>query len=193
MQIIRRYLKLRPTPDIPRLFISIRNGRPVRQNIGHNTIGQMPKKIAAYLKLTCTDSYTGHSFRRTSATILASSGGNILQLKQHGGWKSSTVAEGYIEDSLSVKKSIASLVQGPSTSTSNYTRVFSSNDILHTTENTSSSAPFCSTNLDESNNFNNVVLNIPTSNLSTNNTLTTAGPAITMTCHNCTINYNFSK
>jgi hypothetical protein len=85
MEIVKKYLKMRSTPDMPRLFISIRNGKATRQNIGHNTIGEMPKKIAIYLNLPNPRSYTGHCFRRTSATILAPRGGNTLQLKQHGG------------------------------------------------------------------------------------------------------------
>lgn len=170
MEIVKKYLNIRPTPDMSKLFISIRNGKATRQNIGHNTIGQMPKKIAMYLNLQNPGTYTGHSFRRTSATILASSGGNTLQLKQHGGWKSSTVAEGYVEDSLAVKKNIARMVQGSSSSTS-----------------TNFDAPF-----EEANTFNNTVINVPTTSLAT--TSNTVGPGgITMTCHNCTINYYFNK
>jgi integrase len=116
MEIVKKYLKMRSTPDMPRLFISIRNGKATRQNIGHNTIGEMPKKIAIYLNLPNPRSYTGHCFRRTSATILAPRGGNTLQLKQHGGWRSSNVVEGYVQDSLSIKKKIAQMVQGSSTS-----------------------------------------------------------------------------
>jgi integrase len=78
MEIVKKYLKMRSTPDMPRLFISIRNGKATRQNIGHNTIGEMPKKIAIYLNLPNPRSYTGQCFRRTSATILASRGGNTL-------------------------------------------------------------------------------------------------------------------
>ena len=42
--------------------------------------------------------------RRTSATFLVDSGGDITTLKRHGGWKSSSVAEGYIEESIENKK-----------------------------------------------------------------------------------------
>jgi integrase len=49
IEIVKKYLKMRPTPDMPRLFISIRDGKATSQNIGHNTIGEMPKKIARYL------------------------------------------------------------------------------------------------------------------------------------------------
>lgn len=48
--------------------------------------------------------------RRTSATLLIDVGANIESLKRHGGWKSSCVAEGYIEDSLRNKNENASRI-----------------------------------------------------------------------------------
>lgn len=51
------------------------------------------KKNANYLNLPDTDRYTGHSFRRTSATILIDAGANIITLKLHEGWKSTAVAK----------------------------------------------------------------------------------------------------
>src|SRR5699024_2266857 len=56
----------------------------------------------------------GHSMRRSSATLLANAGGDILTLKRHGRWRSSTVVEGYIEDSESSKIDIAKRIQGTS-------------------------------------------------------------------------------
>ncbi|KAJ4441606.1 hypothetical protein ANN_11462 [Periplaneta americana] len=37
-------------------------------------------------------------------------GADILILKRHAGWKSSTVAEGYVEESLEFKKLVANLI-----------------------------------------------------------------------------------
>lgn len=74
------------------------------QPIGKNTFGQLPRKIAEYLRLPDANLYTGHCFRRTSAFLLADSGASIDLLKRHGGWKSSTVAEGYVENLLNQKK-----------------------------------------------------------------------------------------
>lgn len=96
IQVVKKYVENRPTPEMLRFFIGFRGNKPIRQNIGHNTISKMPKQIAKFLNLPNLDGFTGHSFRRTSATILAENGGDLLTLKQHGGWKSSTVAEGYI-------------------------------------------------------------------------------------------------
>ena len=64
----------------------------------------MPSEIAAYLHLPDPQTYTGHSFRRSSATFLADSGEEITNIKRLGGWKSTTVAEGYVEDSDMKKK-----------------------------------------------------------------------------------------
>jgi hypothetical protein len=44
-----------------------------------------------------------HSFPRSSATLLANKGEDLLGLKRHGGWKSSSTAEGYIEDCVENK------------------------------------------------------------------------------------------
>ncbi|CAK1541969.1 unnamed protein product [Leptosia nina] len=69
----------------------------------------MPKEVATFLNLPEAHEYTGHSFRRSSATLLADSGAELLTLKRHGGWRSSSVAEGYIDDSLRNKEEISSL------------------------------------------------------------------------------------
>jgi integrase len=50
---------------------------------------------------------TGHSFRRSSATLLADSGADVTVVKRHGGWRSNSVVEGYIEDSLNNKIEIS--------------------------------------------------------------------------------------
>lgn len=52
----------------------------------------MNKVIAMFL--SNPDQFTGHSFRRTSATLLADGGGDITDLKRHGGWKSPATVDG---------------------------------------------------------------------------------------------------
>lgn len=104
LDIFRRYIQLRPSnAKSERLFLAFHNGKCRNQVVGKGTIGRWPSKIAEYLKLSNPASYTGHSFRRTSATLLANKGVDILGLKRHGGWKSSSVAESYVEDSLQNK------------------------------------------------------------------------------------------
>ncbi|CAI6366167.1 unnamed protein product [Macrosiphum euphorbiae] len=105
--IFKKYIDLRPANvQSDRFFLNYKNGKCTKQVIGKNKIGNMPKEIANYLNLPDPQAYTGHSFRRTSATLLADSGGDITTLKRHGGWKSSQIAEGYIEDSINNKKKI---------------------------------------------------------------------------------------
>lgn len=83
------------------------NGTPSNNPIGINTLSKYPKEIANYLSLD--GDFSGHSFRRSSATILADNGCSTLQLKRHGRWKSSTVAEGYIDTSKKCKTDISNM------------------------------------------------------------------------------------
>jgi integrase len=105
LEIIRKYIQLRPSnSSSERFFHAFRNGKCVNQLVGINTMGKITSKIAQFLKIQDPQCYTGHAFRRTSATFLANAGVDVLGLKRHGGWKSSAVAEGYVEDSIQNKK-----------------------------------------------------------------------------------------
>lgn len=48
--------------------------------------------------------------RRTSATFAADNGADLITLKRLGGWKSSTVAESYVNESLLNKKSTSKII-----------------------------------------------------------------------------------
>lgn len=107
-RIVEKYQALRPSKiSTNRFFIGYNNGKCTRQVIGKNKISAMPKEIAKYLKLQNPELYTGHCFRRTSASLLADSGADMAQIKRHGGWKSDAVAEGYIENSIQNKNKIS--------------------------------------------------------------------------------------
>lgn len=108
--ILKQYLELRVNVENERFFFQLRFGKVTKQPVGHNSISQFPNKIASYLKLNNIKSYTGHCFRRTAATLFANNGGNSLQLKRLGGWKSSTVAEGYVDNSLDGRLKIANVL-----------------------------------------------------------------------------------
>lgn len=113
VEIFRKYYCLRPSPiENPRFFLGYRSGKCTKQSTGINTIGGIPRKIAEFLKLQNPSSYTGHCFRRTSATLLADAGADITTLKRHGGWRATNVAEGYIQDSVEHKLQIASKILG---------------------------------------------------------------------------------
>ncbi|KAJ8942586.1 hypothetical protein NQ317_011007 [Molorchus minor] len=68
------------------------------------------KQENLHLKLPDVACYTGHRLRRSSATLLADAGVDITTIKRHAGWKSTTVAEGYVENSIENKTKIANQV-----------------------------------------------------------------------------------
>lgn len=106
----RKYTALRPSTAHQRFFVYYKRGKCTKQCVGINSFGKMPSEIAAFLRLPNPELYTGHSFRRSSATLLANSGEGLTDIKRLGGWKSSTVAEGYIEESTSYKKGLSNKI-----------------------------------------------------------------------------------
>lgn len=185
LNIVKKYQTLRPeNMSTNRFFLNCQNGKCTRQPIGRNKFAAMPKEIAVFLKLENPEKYTGHCFRRTSATLLADSGANLTTLKRHGGWKSDQVAEGYIEESIKQKAKITdSITAGinivrnePGPSSANLTLEQNLNDNPVT-----SKAP-------EFDNMPNIA-----SQIQSNTTLNMPGKTITLNishCHNVTFNFN---
>ena len=109
---ISRYIQLFVNPS-GRFFRKFgNNGQPLNQPMGVNSMAKIPEKVAHFLGLE--GNFTGHCFRRTSATILADAGANHLQLKRHGRWKSTSVAEGYIDNSKAARVEISNMLNGDS-------------------------------------------------------------------------------
>ncbi|KAJ8913002.1 hypothetical protein NQ315_002880 [Exocentrus adspersus] len=111
VEMCRKYISLRPKAAGRRFFLRYVDGKCTTQHVGINTISKTFSKVASFLRLPDPESFTGHGMRRSSATLLANAGGNITTVKRHGGWKSTTVAENYIEESLSSKMAIAEKIQ----------------------------------------------------------------------------------
>lgn len=120
--ICRKYIALRPDNfEQRRFFVKYQNGTCHRSVVGIHKLGSVAGEVAKYLNLPNANAYTGHCLRRTSATLLVDSGGDITALKRHGGWRSNTVAEGYIEESIKNKEEIARKILRPDEpSTSNH-------------------------------------------------------------------------
>lgn len=97
--IVKKYADLRPPNISDSFFMNFQNGKCTKQVIGINKFAKMGREIASFLKIVNPEQYTGHCLRRSSATLYADSGANMTALKRHGGWKSASVAEGYIADS----------------------------------------------------------------------------------------------
>ena len=73
-------------------------------NIGHNVTAKTGVRIATKLGLNNPELYTGHTFRRTYATICAEGGMQLAAIKQITGHKSDTVAQRYIDHSDHMKQ-----------------------------------------------------------------------------------------
>jgi Phage integrase family len=115
VDLFRNYARLRPAHAVDkRFFLFYKAGKCSIQPVGIHTLGKIPQEIAKFLNLQNPESFTGHCFRRSSASMLADAGADILTLKRHGGWKSTTVAEGYVEDSISNKVRICEKIMGKS-------------------------------------------------------------------------------
>lgn len=110
-EFIRKYAMLRPLGvEHTRFFLNYQKGKCTSQPIGRNKFLGVPKIIAEFLGLPEVNTFSGHSFRRTSATLLANAGADMTTLKRHGGWRSTSVVEGYIENSLANKRKIGGLI-----------------------------------------------------------------------------------
>ncbi|KAJ8665125.1 hypothetical protein QAD02_006787 [Eretmocerus hayati] len=100
VKVIDFYIKARPDDFAEDRFFYRYEKKGIRQVLGKNWIRAVPKTIAEYLNLNDPHQYTGHCFRRTAATLLAETGANEMMLKELGGWKSTAVMQGYIQDSF---------------------------------------------------------------------------------------------
>ena len=131
MEIYRKYCSFRPKNyDNTRFFFKFNNGKAYKQVVGIHQFGKMPQLVAKFLNLPNHVEYTGHCFRRSSATILVDSGADLTTLKRHEAWKSSSVAEGYIEDSINNKIEVANLIlKTKSTSSSTITSSTTASDV----------------------------------------------------------------
>jgi integrase len=109
--IYKKYVKLRPHHVASRrFFLGYQHGKCIAQPAGMHTIGGVPRKVAEFLGLDHPESYTGHCLRRSGASMVAESSGNLLPVKQIGGWKSSKVAEAYIEETITSKMKVANMI-----------------------------------------------------------------------------------
>lgn len=105
---ISQYVALFPENRRRGQFLkNFKNGKPTESPTGVNTIGSIPKLVAKYLGKPNFKDYKGHCFRRTAATMLADSGATLLLLKKAGGWRSDSVAQSYVDNSMATKRKVA--------------------------------------------------------------------------------------
>ena len=89
------------------IFWQERRGKVHRQTLGRSWFLKYPKTMARWLGKENPDSYSGHSICHTGATIQANAGATISELKRYGHWKSSAVADSYVENSHALKEKTA--------------------------------------------------------------------------------------
>lgn len=195
LRLYHKYLSLRPpSMNSDRFFVKYQNGKCHKQIVGIHKLASTAQDVAKYFNLPDFTEYTGHCLRRTSATLLVNAGADLLQLKRHGGWQSSTVAEGYIDESISnkldtSKKILDCTITAPSTSTSCETSnlapsTSTSCEISNlASENVNSSAIPHAININENihNNVEHILKNTPFQN-----------PVQFTNCTNCTVNVTFN-
>lgn len=116
VSVLQSYFELFP-PDQRkgRFFRMVSNGRGLRRPIGKNTLASYPKICAEFLGKDDIESFTGHCFRGTSATIVADCGASMMTLKRHGRWKSDAVAQGYVANSKVAKMEVCNMLSGGET------------------------------------------------------------------------------
>ncbi|KAJ8978556.1 hypothetical protein NQ317_006117 [Molorchus minor] len=87
-----------PTSSISAFFCTTKAGKCSSPQVGKNTMGKIPS-VSYWSLLT-----------KIFSTLLADAGVDITTTKRHAGWKSTTVAEGYVENSIENKTKIANQV-----------------------------------------------------------------------------------
>lgn len=104
----KKYYDLRPKDYVSdKVFINYQQGKCYRKRMGAHTIGHAPKEIATFLNLESPELYTGHAFKRSSATIIVNSAGGLMHLKRSERWQSTTMAE-KIENAIMKKSRVES-------------------------------------------------------------------------------------
>lgn len=88
--VCKKYLSGRTEATNTVVFLQYRNNKISRQRIGIHSFTKMGKEIAKFLKLENPNSYTGHSFCRSSATIMIDAEGDIVTVGRRGAWRVAT-------------------------------------------------------------------------------------------------------
>ena len=94
--------------DAKGAFCKGKSNKFVDQPMGKNTLYGIGKDVATTLNLPNPGTYTGHCFRRSSATIAADSGATTQQLQRAFGWKSASTAQKYVDESDAGAQAMAS-------------------------------------------------------------------------------------
>jgi hypothetical protein len=110
VSVLDEYLACFPPCDDSRLWVYLscsgdgNLSAKVNCPIGKNSLSKFGKQVAKLLGKRDWESFTGHCWRRTAATICADSGFSIPEIKNVTGHKSDTVVQGYVDSSMRMKR-----------------------------------------------------------------------------------------
>ena len=93
------------------LFRGVHGGqRIVKQPMGIHLIRNVAKDVATELGLDNPSSFTGHCWRRSSATQAAGAGATSTDLKRTYGWKQDTTAMRYLDSTMDQSVKVAKML-----------------------------------------------------------------------------------
>ena len=99
VQILTQYIVLFPEAQrVGRFLRYFQDEKSTNRPVGKNKIAEYPKRVATFLGLS-PEGFTGHCWRRTTATILSETDIPLIQFKNAGGWHSDSVCQGYVQES----------------------------------------------------------------------------------------------
>lgn len=111
VDIMRRYKQITSSIGQRTYFLhGIKNNKAVRQRLGINRVAAHCEEVAKFLELSNPKSYSSHTNRRTSTTIMANNGATNVQLKSLGGWKNMKTVDGYIAENETMQRKTANTV-----------------------------------------------------------------------------------
>jgi len=79
--------------------------------MGIHVLSKIPIDIAKFLELLNPEFYTGHAFRRSTASAMAESGASSILMRTHFNWKSEATAMKYVESTDAQKLKISDFIQ----------------------------------------------------------------------------------
>jgi integrase len=95
IEVYHKCRKLRPeNVTHKRLFLNYQRKKCTVQPVGLKMFSKMPEKIATFLSLSNPKEYTGHSFRRSSATLQLDQNSLAYEMRTRGN-KRVSVRQGY--------------------------------------------------------------------------------------------------
>lgn len=98
--LLKKMINLRPQKCIDNFIIGNCNGKLIKQLMEKKMIDDLLQKIAVWLNHLNQNGYISHSFRRTSATVFIDTRADVTSLKQVCSWKSNSVVNFYIDQSI---------------------------------------------------------------------------------------------